>query len=79
MHQSLFIVVMRDRHSGVSLSVHRTREGADLAIEEFKSIYDNLNASDWKERSYGQPVWCRYVDSHDDGPSAYIEIARVKP
>lgn len=77
--QPIFIVVMRDRHTDLGLSVHRTREGADATIEEFKAIYDDLKPSDWKEETWGQPRWCRYVRAHDEGPSAYIELGEVRP
>lgn len=74
--QQIFILVCRDRRSDTGISVHATREGADAALEEFKAIFDDL---EWRERTYGQPRWCRYVDAHDDGPSAYIEISELRP
>jgi hypothetical protein len=76
--QQIYILVCRDRHSDLGLSVHATREGADAALEEFKAIFDNIDASSWKEETWGQPRWCRYVRVHDEGPSAYIEISKVR-
>lgn len=77
--KQIYILVCRDRHSDIGLSVHATREGADAVLEEFKAIYDNIKADDWKEATYGQPRWCRYVHTYDDGPRAYIEIGELKP
>lgn len=77
--QQIYILVLRDRHSDVGVSVHATRQGADAALEQFKAIYDNIGAGDWKEEAWGQPRWCRYVHAHDDGPKAYIEVGQVQP
>lgn len=74
----IFILICRDRRTDLGVSVHTTREGANAALEAFKAIYDNLDPSDWKEESWGQPKWCRYVHAHDDGPSAYIEISEMR-
>lgn len=76
--QQIYILVCRDRHSDIGLSVHVTREGADAALEAFKAIYDNFKPGDWKEEPWGQPRWCRYVRVHDEGPNAYIEISKVR-
>jgi hypothetical protein len=77
--QQIFILVLRDRHSDLGLSVHLTREGADAALERFKAIYDDIDPGTWKEETWGQPRWCRYVHAHDEGPRAYIEIGEVHP
>lgn len=79
MTDAVFILVCRDRHTDLGLSVHLTREGADTALEEFKAIYSNIDPGDWKEEPWGQPKWCRYVHAYDDGPSAYIEISKALP
>ena len=77
--QQIYILVCRDRHSDIGLTVHATREGANVALEEFKSIYANIRPDEWKEETYGRPRWCRYVHAYDEGPSAYIEISEIKP
>ena len=77
--RKVFILVCRDRHSSPGLSVHLTREGADAALEHFKTGYDDIDPCDWKEETWGAPRWCRYMRAHDDGPSAYIEITEVLP
>jgi hypothetical protein len=76
--RSIFVLVCRDRHADFGISVHATREGADAALEEFKTIYDDIGPGDWKEELWGQPKWCRYVHAHDEGPSAYIEIGELR-
>lgn len=76
--QQIFIVILRDRHSDLGISVHLTRAGADAAVEQFKTIYDDIKPADWKEEAWGQPRWCRYVHAHDEGPRAYIEIGEVR-
>lgn len=77
--KQIFILVTRDKHSDLGLSVHATREGADAALERFKTIYDDLAPGDWKEEPWGRPRWCRYVRAHDEGPTAYIEVGEVQP
>lgn len=77
--QKIYVLVCRDRHTDLGISVHATRQGADVALEEFKAIYDNIKPDQWKEETYGQPRWCRYVRAYDEGPSAYIEVGEVQP
>lgn len=33
----IFIVICHDRHTDLMISAHRTRDGADSRIEEFKA------------------------------------------
>lgn len=73
----LYVVVCRDRHRDDAITVHRTREGADRQIEEFKVGYEDL---EWSEQNYGRDIgWVRYVDSDEDGPSAIIQKVELKP
>lgn len=85
MADRIYIVVVRDRHSDASVTVHRTRAGADAKIAETKAEYDRHYLHEplkWKEQSYGNRgdvtgSWVRYVDCHDDGPKMYIEIGEL--
>ena len=76
--QQMFIVVCRDRHVDLGLSIHLTRAGADAAVAEFQSSYDDDHV--WTEKTLGEPKWVRYVSSAfgGDGPSAYIEVTEVE-
>lgn len=75
----VYIVCCYDRHVGTVAAVHRTRQGADGAIEEFKKTY-NASAWTWTEEDYGRAQgWVRYVSSGGgDGPNAYIQETELK-
>lgn len=76
--RQILIVVCRDRHVDNVITAHRTRAGADAAIEAFKLAYEDDKLT-WVERDYGRPKWVRYVNTdHDDGPSAYIESGELE-
>lgn len=75
----VFVVICRDRHCDDGITVHKTREGADDQIEEFKASYPDTHYT-WTERDYGRLIgWVRYVDSHDDGPKAWIQEVDLQP
>lgn len=76
----VFVVVCHDRHVDDQISVHATRASADLHVEAFKTLYAaefEEHGLVWHERNYGAPKWVRCVQSHDDGPSARIEVAEM--
>jgi hypothetical protein len=73
----VFVVYRHDRYSDPGISVHRTRDGADEVIEEFKERYAD-NGYAWTEENYGRPKWVRYVASGGgEGPNARIEEIKV--
>ena len=78
-NETVFLVICVDRHTDDVITVHRTREGADAEIEEFKASYD-VSPDEWTERvpsRRGSRI--RYVSAGDDGPSATIRTCEVKP
>lgn len=79
----IFLVICKDRHMDVRVSVHTTRQSADAAIEAFKTSYDDYKIDppyQWTEREYGRAQgWLRYVKTDsDEGPCAYIERATLQ-
>lgn len=74
----IFIVVCNDRHTDPAMSAHRTRDGADRRIEDFKADYGNEYS--WTEEDYGRGCgWLRYVNSDsDEGPNARIESGELE-
>lgn len=71
-----FLVICKDRHVDLGLSIHLTRAGADAAVAAFQAHYGDDHA--WVEESWGAPKWVRYVRSAEgDGPSAYVEISQI--
>lgn len=74
---TLYVVVLYDRHVDDTITVHKTREGADRTINDYMSAYEP-GRYEWHERTYGQPEWCRYVETDDDGPTARIEITELQ-
>lgn len=76
MSDQIFIVVWKDRHIDDTITVHRTRAGADRQLE----IHMTDNADDdnpWVE--YGaNGSWIRIVHGHDDGPRGHIEVSVLK-
>lgn len=75
-----FIVVCRDRHSDLGLTVHHTVEGANRKVEELKAMFGKYAREPiiWREQTYGRPRWVRYVDCYDDGPKIYIERREIE-
>jgi hypothetical protein len=73
----IFLVICKDRHVDVMVSVHATRQSADGAIEAFMASYgERIDPPyQWAERGYGRAQgWLRYVGAdNDEGPCAYIE------
>ena len=74
----IFLVICKDRHGDLMVSVHATRQSADDAITALMASYADYKIDppyQWTERAYGRARgWLRYVDTNRaDGPRAYIE------
>lgn len=74
---NVFIAVCEDRHYGLTISVHRTRGGANIAIDAFKATYERYL---WTEDDCGRDVgWLRCTHSNSpEGPSARIEVGKLE-
>lgn len=78
---TVYVVFRHDRHCDPDITVHTTRDGADAALEEFKTQYELDAGERWIEQDYGEGAgWLRYIEIADDldnpiddGPSARIE------
>lgn len=80
MPEIIYVLVCVDRHVDDEITLHRTQEGADLQIENFKARYRD-RVEGWRERDYGRTAgWTRYVESdHDDGPRCRVERKELRP
>lgn len=78
MTKELFVVICMDRHTDDVITVHATRASADAEIDRFKAEYERDGVT-WHEQDYGRDQgWVRYVDSHDEGPKARIELTEIR-
>ncbi len=73
----VFVVVCHDRHTDDEITVHLSLESANAAVSAFKAAYGS-DIQQWYERDYGAPKWVRYVDCHEEGPSARIERTTIQ-
>lgn len=76
--EHLFVLVCHDRHCDDRITLHRTQESADQAIDQWKRDYPEIDT--WNERDCGRPQgWTRYVDTYDDGPRCRVEKRSISP
>ncbi len=75
---TLFVVVLEDRHIDTTITVHGTRAGADAKVAEYKAGYGDQYS--WYPERVTAPNWlgCERTDC-DDGPSVRIERAELLP
>mgnify|MGYP001567966529 CR=1 FL=1 len=71
---AIYLVVLHDRHISDQHHVCATLEIANAKIAEFQSYYGDV---EWNERDYGLPERVRHVETHDDGPRAYVEQMEI--
>lgn len=71
----LFLVIRYDRHTDDEITAHATREGADAAVDEFKSRYAECGYT-WSERPVRK--WLRLAETDsDDGPRVHVEASEL--
>lgn len=81
----VYVVICADRDGDDRMSVHRSRSGADDAVDAFIAEYviseDGTNEYTWIENRDPDTVdsVVRYVDTIDDGPWAQIEVKALEP
>ena len=75
----MFVVILHDRHTDDGISLHKTREGADARLEEFKASY--VGRYDWEyvwKNEVTSADWVAFWTTDDDGPDARIEEHEVE-
>ncbi len=71
----VYLVILQDRHTDDTITVHLTRAGADETITRIVAGYGDRN--EWHEKKVRGEV--RSLSTGEGGPKIRIELAKVLP